>query len=353
MNAMTPMNAPRARARRVDAPNPGARPWLLAAAITAAALVPAGCATPDAPKPATGAPAAKAAPAAKPAPAPEPAPAPSTATSPATKDVVRGVLGGFSIGGINLGAAAGATMNAAEAMREPTEAEEIGMGRNIAAGLLGAVPVSRNVAQERYVNNVGRWLALHSGRPDLPWKFGILETESVNAFATPGGNIFVTRGLVSRIRSESELAGVLAHEIAHVALKHHLNDIRKQASKGLVLDLAALRGGGLTGEAARAVARVGLEGFVRGLSREDEMEADRLGVMIAARAGYEPYGLPAVLQILSSLPQDDSGMALFLATHPSPSDRLAALASAMPASYEAYAKPNPALARYGQTFRAR
>lgn len=331
------------------------RRTLVAALISAGAILPLGCATPEAPKSTASTPAttsARSAPAAKAAPAAEPAPA-ASAPSPASKDVVRGVLGGFSIGGINLGAAAGATMNAAEAMREPTEAEEIGMGRNIAAGLLGAVPVSRNAAQERYVNNVGRWLAMHSGRPDLPWKFGILETESVNAFATPGGNIFVTRGLVARIKSESELAGVLAHEIAHVALKHHLNDIRKQASKGLVLDLAALRGGGLTGEAARAVARVGLEGFVRGLSREDEMEADRLGVVIAARAGYEPYGLPAVLQMLSSLPQDDSGMALFLATHPSPADRLSALSSAMPASFEAYAKANPALARYGQAFRAR
>jgi len=310
-----------------------------AVALLAVALLPAGCATTESPAPATGA---------------APAPAPTTTPSPATKDIARSVLGGFSVGGINLGAAAGASMNAAEAMREITEPEEIAMGRNIAAGLLGAAPVTRNAAQARYVNNVGRWLALHSGRPDLPWKFGILETSSVNAFATPGGNVFVTRGLLAQVKSESELAGILAHEIAHVALKHHLNDIRKQASKGLVLDLASLRGGGLTGEAARAVARVGLEGFARGLSRDDELEADRLGVVIAARSGYEPYGLPAVLQVLSALPQDTSGMGLFLATHPSPADRLAALAVAMPPSFEAYARPNPALvARFGTATRAR
>lgn len=312
-----------------------------AVALVVAALLPAGCATTESPSPSGSS-------------APAPVPSSSTATSPATKDVARSVLGGFSIGGINLGAAAGASMNAAEAMREITEPEEIAMGRNIAAGLLGAAPATRNAAQARYVNNVGRWLALHSGRPDLPWKFGILETSSVNAFATPGGNVFVTRGLLAQVKSESELAGVLAHEIAHVALKHHLNDIRKQASKGLVLDLASLRGGGLTGEAARAVARVGLEGFARGLSRDDELEADRLGVVIAARSGYEPYGLPAVLQVLSTLPQDTSGMGLFLATHPSPADRLAALAVAMPPSFEAYARPNPALvARFNTAVKAR
>ncbi len=275
-----------------------------------------------------------------------------TAPQPVSnRDVARSALGGFSIGGINVGAAAGAAMSAQEAFREIPESEEILMGSNIAAGLLGAAPLVKSTAQERYVNNVGRWLATHSARPDLPWKFGILETTSVNAFATPGGNIFITRGLITQIRSESDLAGVLAHEISHVVLKHHLKDIQKNAQKNLAIDLASVKAGGLAGEAARAVARVGLEGFVRGLSREDELEADRLGVVIAARAGYDPYGLPAVLQLLAALPQSDSAMGLFLKTHPSPSDRIAALELAMPASFEAYARPNPALVRYAQTFR--
>jgi predicted Zn-dependent protease len=297
------------------------RPFVVAALLVVAIALPSGCA----------------------------APGPSQPMS--DKDVARAALGGFSIGGINVGAAAGAAMGAQEAFREIPEPEEIIMGRDIAAGLLGAVPLVKTANQERYVNNVGYWLALHSGRPDLPWKFGILETASVNAFATPGGNIFITRGLLVQIRTESDLAGVLAHEISHVVLKHHLKDIQKNAQKNLAIDLASLKGGGLAGEAARAVARVGLEGFVRGLSREDELEADRLGVVIAARAGYDPYGLPAVLQVLASLPQGDSAMGLFLKTHPSPSDRIAALEVAMPASFEGYARPNPALARYGQTFR--
>jgi len=296
-------------------------PLAVAALLVVAAVLPSGCAAPGPSEPMT------------------------------QKDVARSVLGGFSIGGINVGAAAGAAMNAQEAYREIPESEEIVMGNNIAAGLLGAAPLVKQSAQERYVNNVGRWLAVHSGRPDLPWKFGVLDTDSVNAFATPGGNIFVTRGLVVQIRSEADLAGVLSHEISHVVLKHHLKDIQKNAQKNLALDLASLKGGGLAGEAARAVARVGLEGFVRGLSREDELEADRLGVVIAARAGYDPYGLPAVLQTLATLPRDDSAMGLFLKTHPSPADRLAALETAMPASFEAYAKANPALARYGQVFR--
>ena len=133
-------------------------------------------------------------------------------------------------------------------------------------------------------------------------------------------------------------------------LKHHLKDIQKNATKNMALDIASLKAGGLAGQAAQAVARVGLEGFVRGLSREDEMQADRLGVVIAARAGYDPYGLPIVLQTLAALPQDDSSLGQFLHTHPAPGDRLAALETEMPASWEAWSAPNPALARFGHVF---
>ena len=291
-----------------------------AAAIIGLALLPAGCGTPGSTQPATGG------------------------------DIARSVLGGFSLGGINVGAAASAATHAADAYRDIPESEEIAMGKDIAAGLLGAAPLVRSSQQEIYVNNLGRWLALHSSRPDLPWHFGILDTDTVNAFATPGGNVFVSRGLLLRVHSESELAGVLAHEISHVALKHHLADIQKNAQKNLALDLASVKSGGLAGEAARAVARVGLESYVRGLSRDDELAADRMGVVIAARAGYEPYGLVAVLQSLEALPEQEAGQSLLLKTHPSPADRIAALQAAMPPVFETYAAPNPALARYNKVF---
>jgi predicted Zn-dependent protease len=240
----------------------------------------------------------------------------------------------------------------AQGLGEITEPQEIQMGQAIAEGLLGAAPLDANAAEENYVASVGRWLAVFSGRPDLPWHFGILETETVGAFATPGGNIFITRGLVARIHTESELAGVLGHEMAHVVQKHHLADIKKRSTQGLLINLAELKGGGgLKGEAARAFARVGLEGYVRGLSREDELEADAIGVVIAARAGYEPYGLPSVLQTLATVPSTSADMALFLKTHPSPSDRLAALEQKLPPWFETLAKPNPALVRFNQTFK--
>lgn len=269
-----------------------------------------------------------------------------------SKTATQSALSGFSLGGINVGSAFGAATKAQEAFGEVTEPQEIEMGKSIAAGLLGAAPLEKSALEQKYVNNVGRALARVCGRPELPWHFGIIEAPQINAFATPGGNVFITRGLVERIKTESELAGVLAHEMAHVVQKHHLNDIRKHAQKGLVLDLAQLKGGGgLAGEAARAVARVGLEGYIRGLSREDELEADAIGVVIAARAGYEPYGLPSVLQTLATVPSSNADMALFLKTHPSPNDRLKALEAKLPAWFDSLAKPNPALARFNQTFR--
>lgn len=265
-------------------------------------------------------------------------------------DLAQAALGSQSIAGINLGKAVGVAKGASDSVREIPVGEEVEIGRSVSAGLLGAAPLTTNPSQQNYVNSVGMWLALHSGRPDLPWHFGIIESPTVNAFATPGGNVFVTRGLVERCNSETELAGVLAHEIAHVVQKHQLHDIQKNARKGVVLDLATLKAGGLTGDAARAVTRVGLEGFVRGLSRDDELEADRIGVVIAARSGYDPYGLVVVLQTLQASPQDSS-TALFLKTHPSPSDRLAALEAEMPPSFERMAAPNPALKRYTPVFK--
>jgi predicted Zn-dependent protease len=247
-------------------------------------------------------------------------------------------LSGFSIGGFNVGKMIDAAKDA-QGLGDISEPQEIQIGESVAAGLLGAAPLDTNAQEEAYVNNVGRWLAIFSGRPDLPWHFGIIETESVNAFATPGGNIFITRGLMQRIHTESELAGVLGHEMAHVVQKHHLADIKKHSTQGLFLDLAQIKGGGgLRGDAARAFARVGLETYARGLSREDEL-------------GYEPYGLASVLQTLTTVPSSDADMALLLKTHPSPNDRLGALEQKLPPWFDTLAKPNPALARFNQTFK--
>ena len=125
-------------------------------------------------------------------------------------------------------------------MKEIDEPEEIEIGRDVASRLLGAAPLVADPALQRYVNHVGRWLAAQTERPDLPWQFGVLDSPHVNAFAVPGGTIFITRGLLERMRSEAELAGVLGHEIVHVLKKHHLKAIQKGAQAALAGDALSL-----------------------------------------------------------------------------------------------------------------
>jgi predicted Zn-dependent protease len=238
---------------------------------------------------------------------------------------------------INLNRLLDVGKNVKKAATDVDEKEEIEIGRDMAARLLGAAPLAADDALQRYVNNVGRWLAAQTERPGLPWHFGVLEAPQLNAFATPGGHIFVTRGLVARMQNEAELAGVLAHEIAHVLRKHHLKAIQKTAQ----LELANTALGSFARQDERSGRRekllsAGSELFARGLDKDDELEADRLGVVIAARAGYDAYGLPAVLQTLQAMNPADSGLALMFKTHPAPAERLDALQKLQP-TLDAYA----------------
>jgi predicted Zn-dependent protease len=245
-----------------------------------------------------------------------------------------------------------AAKNVGKATSEIGEKEEIEIGRDIASKLLGAAPLAASDAMQRYVNNVGRWLASQTERPDLPWHFGVLEAPQLNAFATPGGNIFITRGLFERMKSEAELAGVLAHEIAHVLKKHHLKAIQKNAQ----LELAGTAVSTFARQDHNTANRekllgAGTELFSRGLDKSDELEADRLGVVIAARGGYDAYGLPSVLQTLQAMNPQDSGLALMFKTHPTPAERLGAL-EAMQPTLDAYAA-QPQLAERFTTYHGR
>lgn len=208
------------------------------------------------------------------------------------------------------------------AVKEPSEQDEIELGKGVSATLLGAAPLVNDPALQSYVNQVGRWLALHTERPNLPWQFGVLDDNGVNAFATPGGNIFITRGLLLRMRDEAELAGVLAHEINHVIEKHALKTMRKGAVAGLAGDaLSYYAENKGKDEYARVVGGF-TEIYTRGLDKDDEFAADRAGVVIAARAGYDPYGLPSVLQTIASINPADDTVALMFKTHPDTGERL-------------------------------
>lgn len=248
-----------------------------------------------------------------------------------------------------------------EATKEYTVEEEVALGEGITTGFLGAIRLHPDERLQRYVNRVGRWLASQTERADLPWTFGVIDTEIINAFAMPGGTVVISHGLVKRLGSESELAGVLAHEIAHVLKKHQLSAIQSDAgwsaaatgAKAVAADQIARRGGGdvmgLKTQLANAGVDLVKDGlFLRPLDRSMEYEADRLGVVVAARGGYDPYGFVAVLTMLAQVKPEESGVSITFSTHPSPADRLAELEKVMP-ELEKYAGQPQVEGRFRQT----
>jgi len=208
------------------------------------------------------------------------------------------------------------------------EKQEIAIGRDVAGTVLGAAPLVDDPELQGYVNRVGRWIASQGERPDLPWRFGVIETRGINAFAAPGGYILITRGLYEILENESHLAAVLGHEIAHVIKRHHITVLQKQ---GLVQGFASAgqaalgsRGGALGQAASQAVSEM----FVKGLDKSAEYEADHLGVVLAVRAGYSPLGLVEVMRKLQARAADAS-LSLLFSTHPHPTERLTNLEAVM------------------------
>jgi predicted Zn-dependent protease len=221
----------------------------------------------------------------------------------------------------------GVDLGTLRALRGFSQEEEIAIGRQAAGNILGAAPLVKDPMLQRYVNRVGRWIASQSERPDLPWHFGVIQSDDLNAFAAPGGYVFVTRGLYRGLQNESELAGVLAHEVGHVIKKHHLTILQQARLLDLGGKVLTTKVG--ENEHIKMLIGNGAEIFARALDKDAEFEADRTAVVLAARAGYDPFGLPTVLQDLGRVAKDNSRIALLFKTHPHPDDRLAELGSAI------------------------
>jgi len=206
-----------------------------------------------------------------------------------------------------------------------SESQEIAMGREQLAASKADPGFVGNEPLQRYVSDLGLGMARTSERPNLPWEFHVIDDPAVNAFAAPGGFIFVTRGLLGYLNSEAQLAEVLGHEIGHVTAKHTVAMISQQqlAQGGLGLfsvvtpDLAR----GIAGQAATVLASL----YFLKYSRGDEHMADELGHRYSLHAGYDPREMPKTFRTLQQLDQSSSSSKLpgFLATHPDPGDRVA------------------------------
>jgi beta-barrel assembly-enhancing protease len=179
-----------------------------------------------------------------------------------------------------------------QALEPIGEAEEITLGEAVALEAFSRFGGEyQNKEWTRYINLVGQTIAEVSNRPNLPFRFAILNSQEQNAFAAPGGYIFITVGLLKTLKNEAELAGVLAHEVAHVTERHMLETIRRGAILGSVSEftLTAMRKD--PAMFSNVIEEMSELLFTKGLDRDKEFEADVVGIEYAYRAGYHPQGL--------------------------------------------------------------
>jgi predicted Zn-dependent protease len=222
--------------------------------------------------------------------------------------------------------ALGCATNPATGNREfslMSEAQEIQLGQEMDAQVKREMGVYEDAELQRYVSDVGMRLARASERPNLPWHFTVVDEPAVNAFALPGGYIYITRGILPFLRDEDQMAGVLGHEIGHVTARHSAQQYTKATSAGVGLTLLGIfvpEARPLQGAAETALGVLFLK-----YGRDDELEADRLGIEYSAKGGWDPRGVAGMLRTLERLDMaagESKGVPNWLSTHPSPGDRV-------------------------------
>ena len=207
-----------------------------------------------------------------------------------------------------------------------SERDELEIGSSEAASIDSQVPIVRDTAITQFVTRLGRSLTSQTDRADLDWRFTVVNVWPVNAFALPGGYVYVTRGLIEQSDRLDELAGVMGHELAHVVRRHTAKQIEagREQEAGVAL-LCTLTGLCRTIGGAIAV-QVGADAQTAQYSQRHEAEADSVGVIITRRAGIDPEGLPLFLEtVLAQRSEQPTPLEAFFASHPTDESRIAAL----------------------------
>jgi beta-barrel assembly-enhancing protease len=210
--------------------------------------------------------------------------------------------------------------------------DEIAIGRHAQGEVRPQTPQLADVAVNHYVARIGHQLAIHAPGARYPYSFSVANYREINAFALPGGPVWVNRGAIASARTESQFAAVLAHEIAHVALRHSARQLSNMMITNFGLNLlGALLGNSGGANAAGVAARFVASGAFLQFSRDDEREADRVGAGILGRAGWDPHGMIEVMQTIREQERrDPTSVDVFFSNHPSPQDRIARLRRNLP-----------------------
>jgi len=205
--------------------------------------------------------------------------------------------------------------------------DEIDIGRQANAQVRTQVPEVRDAQTTAYIRGLGERLVRHAPGPKYPYSFSTADYREINAFALPGGPVWIHRGVLHAATNESQVAGVLAHEVAHIAQRHAADQLTKVsvANWGLGLLGAVLGNSGGAG-AAQVAAGFLTSGIFLKFSRDDEREADQVGLQIMRRAGWDGRGMVELFDILRRESSRDPGsVEAFFSSHPPPQDRIAHL----------------------------
>ena len=203
--------------------------------------------------------------------------------------------------------------------------QEVDLGRRNAEQVEAQMPLVHDQVASSYVQALGVSIARTTERSDLQWRFRIVDSRAVNAFALPGGFIYVNRGLIERTETLDELAGALAHEVSHVALRHSVRQMEKQTNTGVAVELGCRLTDLCSSEVARAAIQIGGAALFARYSRHDEAEADSQAVQLVVNAGIDPNGIPALFKrLMEERRRSPAGIETFFASHPLEEDRIVA-----------------------------
>ncbi len=203
--------------------------------------------------------------------------------------------------------------------------QEVDLGDQYATRVEQQLPLIRDPEVARYITVLGDSLARVSDERDLRWTFNVVDESDLNAFAVPGGHIYVYRGLIEKSATMSELAGVLGHEIAHVTRRHSMVQMRNQKAANIGMTVGCILAPQVCGSGVgSALVNVGGGAAFAKFSRDDESEADRYGVAFVTRAGIDPRGMPSMFYtLLAERKTNPRGLDNFFASHPVEESRVA------------------------------
>jgi predicted Zn-dependent protease len=201
--------------------------------------------------------------------------------------------------------------------------QEVQMGQQYSQQINAQLPIVRDPEINRYINVLGDSIARGADNRNLEWHFYVVDSKEVNAFAVPGGFIYINRGLIERATSMDQVAGVLGHEIGHVTQRHSVEQMEKAQKANIGVTLACVLTRVCESQAAGAAINVAGTAVFARFSRNDEAEADRVGVQYVTRAGIDPRGIPEMFRILMQERQArPAGVEAWFLTHPLEEDRI-------------------------------